>query len=254
MSLSYILGRRKIMLLSMTWFSAAMGLSALSTGPEMLGILRFLAGLGLGGVVPTAIALTVEYSPKNRRQSNNALMYSGYYIGGVLTSLVALVLLPHADFRAMYAFGVLPLILVVPVAWRYLPESVAFLVVRQRHDEARSLARQYGLAIGDVVPSAPPRQEGADSLARIRTIFRPPLPACDVAVRRGQFLWPAACLRAEHLAAQHHAHRRLPTRQLAAVSPGAQHRRHRGHDLGVARGRSGLVSNRSPSVRSWQPA
>src|SRR5919108_200014 len=51
-----ILGRRKIMLLSITWFSAAMGLSALSTSPEMLGVLRFVAGLGLGGVVGTIAA------------------------------------------------------------------------------------------------------------------------------------------------------------------------------------------------------
>lgn len=182
-----ILGRRKIMLISIAWFSAAMGLSALSTSPEMLGFLRFVAGLGLGGVVPTAIALTVEYSPKDRRQLNNALMYSGYFIGGILTALVGLSLLPHVDFRAMYAIGALPLVLVLPVAWRYLPESVAFLVARGRHDEARSLADQYGLAIDDVVPSvapeqavpeqavpkqAVPKQNGTDRLAGIRTIFR----------------------------------------------------------------------------------
>lgn len=166
-----VLGRRKIMLISITWFSAAMGLSALSTSPEMLGLLRFVAGLGLGGVVPTAIALTVEYSPKDRRQLNNALMYSGYFIGGILTALAGLLLLPHVDFRAMYAIGALPLVLVVPVAWRYLPESVAFLVARGRHDEARSLAGQYGLMIDDIAPSAP-RQEEVDRLAGIRTLFR----------------------------------------------------------------------------------
>jgi len=167
-----ILGRRKIMLFSITWFSAAMGLSALSTSPEMLGVLRFVAGLGLGGVVPTAIALTVEYSPKHRRQLNNALMYSGYFVGGILTALVGLLLLPHVDFRAMYAIGALPLVLVLPVAWRYLPESVAFLVARGRHDEARTLAGQYGLAIDDIVPSAAPEPEAVDRLAGVRTLFR----------------------------------------------------------------------------------
>jgi AAHS family benzoate transporter-like MFS transporter len=167
-----ILGRRKIMLLSITWFSAAMGLSAMSTSPEMLGLLRFVAGLGLGGVVPTAIALTVEYSPKDRRQLNNALMYSGYFIGGILTAVVGLLLLPRVDFRVMYAIGALPLVLVVPVAWRYLPESVAFLVARGRHDEARSLADRYGLVIDDVVPSAAPKGDDVDRLAGIRTLFR----------------------------------------------------------------------------------
>src|SRR3954451_7432345 len=165
-----MVGQRKIMLLSISLFSAAMGLSALSTGPEMLGLLRFVAGLGLGGVVPTAIALTVEYSPKHRRQLNNALMYSGYFVGGILTALAGLLLLPRVDFRAMYAIGVLPLVLVVPVAWRFLPESVAFLVGRGRHDEARSLAGRYGLAVDDVVPS--PHQQEAARLTGIRTLFR----------------------------------------------------------------------------------
>lgn len=167
-----VLGRRKIMLISIAWFSAAMGLSALSTSPEMLGLLRFVAGLGLGGVVPTAIALTVEYSPKDRRQLNNALMYSGYFIGGILTALVGLILLPHVDFRVMYAIGALPLVLVLPIAWRYLPESVAFLVARGRHDEARALADQYGLEIEDVAPSAAPEHEDANGLSAIRTLFR----------------------------------------------------------------------------------
>jgi AAHS family benzoate transporter-like MFS transporter len=165
-----VLGRRKIMLISIAWFSTAMGLTALSTSPEMLGLLRFVAGLGLGGVVPTAIALTVEYSPKDRRQLNNALMYSGYFIGGILTALVGLHLLPHVDFRVMYAIGALPLVLVLPVAWRHLPESVAFLVARGRHDEARSLAGRHGLEIDDVVPSAAPNPN-ADRLAGIRTLF-----------------------------------------------------------------------------------
>ena len=167
-----ILGRRKIMLFSIAWFSAAMGLSALSTSPEMLGVLRFVAGLGLGGVVPTAIALTVEYSPKHRRQLNNALMYSGYFVGGLLTALAGLLLLPYVDFRAMYAIGALPLVLVLPIAWRYLPESVAFLVARGRHDEARTLADQYGLEIDDIVPSAAPSPNDTDRLAGIRTLFR----------------------------------------------------------------------------------
>jgi AAHS family benzoate transporter-like MFS transporter len=167
-----ILGRRKIMLISITWFSVAMGLSALSTSPEMLGVLRFVAGLGLGGVVPTVIALTVEYSPRNRRQFNNALMYCGYFVGGILTALVGLVLLSRVDFRVMYAIGTLPLVLVLPVAWRYLPESVAFLVARGRHDAARSLADQYGLAIDDVVPSAVPQGQDTDRLAGIRTLFQ----------------------------------------------------------------------------------
>lgn len=168
-TLTDILGRRKIMLISVAWFSVAMGLSALSTGPEMLGILRFVAGFGLGGVVPTAIALTVEYSPRGRRQLNNALMYSGYFVGGILTALAGLLLLPHVDFRVMYALGALPLVLVLPVAWRYLPESVSFLVAKGRIDEAEALARQYQLDVTITQTTASPGRE--DRWIGVRTLF-----------------------------------------------------------------------------------
>ncbi|RHW28415.1 MFS transporter [Nocardioides immobilis] len=173
-ALTDIIGRRKIILVSVTWFSLAMGLSALSSSPEMLGIVRFLAGVGLGGVVPTAIALTVEYSPKSRRQLNNALMYSGYFVGGILTALAGLVLLPHVDFRVMYAIGALPLILVVPVAWRYLPESPAFLVAKGRHAEAAALASQYGIDLNENGQSARSAPDEVDRLAGIRTLFSRP--------------------------------------------------------------------------------
>ncbi|OZE95520.1 MFS transporter [Rhodococcus sp. 14-2470-1b] len=139
-------GARAIVLTSLVSFSVLMGLTALAPNPEIFGLLRFLGGLGLGGVVPTVIALTVEYSPPARRQFNNALMYSGYSVGGVLAALAAIALLPDASFRVMYAIGLLPLVTIVPLAWRYLPESVAFLVGKGRADEAKALADRFGIA------------------------------------------------------------------------------------------------------------
>jgi AAHS family benzoate transporter-like MFS transporter len=166
-----ILGRRKIMLISITWFSVAMVLTALAPNAEIFGLLRFVGGLGLGGVVPTAIALTVEYSPKGRRQLNNALMYSGYSFGGIFAALAGIALLPETDFRVMYAIGALPLVVVLPIAWKYLPESIAFLAAKGRHDEARSLADRYGVVLQDVTVTPGPQAAVTDRLAGIRTLF-----------------------------------------------------------------------------------
>ncbi|MDT2006764.1 aromatic acid/H+ symport family MFS transporter [Rhodococcus opacus] len=138
-------GARAIVLGSLISFSVIMGLTALAPNPEVFGLLRFLGGLGLGGVVPTVIALTVEYSPPSRRQFNNALMYSGYSVGGMLSALAALALLPENSFRIMYALGLLPLVTIVPLAWRYLPESAAFLAGKGRISEARALADRFGI-------------------------------------------------------------------------------------------------------------
>ena len=164
-----VLGRRKVMLLSISWFSIAMGLTALAPTAGIFGLLRFVAGLGLGGVVPTAIALTVEYSPSGRRQLHNALMYSGYSVGGIAAALIGLALLPQTDFRVMYAIGVLPLLVVVPIAWKFMPESMLFLRARGRHDEAAALARRYGVALEDLPATPGAGQE--NRLAGIRTLF-----------------------------------------------------------------------------------
>lgn len=161
-ALTDIIGRRKIMLGSIIWFSLAMGATALAPSPEVFGLLRFVTGLGLGGVVPTAIALTVEYAPAHRRNFNNALMFSGFSIGGVMAAVLAINLVPDFGFRTMFWIGVAPLVLVVPLAYRYLPESVNFLVARGRHDEARELAAKYGVPLDSAASdaSAAPAAEG----------------------------------------------------------------------------------------------
>ncbi|MFI7066410.1 MFS transporter [Kribbella sp. NPDC050124] len=144
-ALTDIVGRRRIMFASIVWFSLAMGATALAPNPEVFGILRFVTGLGLGGVVPTAIALTVEYAPPHRRNFNNALMFSGFSLGGVLAAVLAINLVPTQGFRIMFWIGMAPLVLVLPLAWKFLPESVSFLQARGRHDEAAALAAKYGV-------------------------------------------------------------------------------------------------------------
>ena len=135
-----IVGRRKIMFFCISWFSIAMGLCAIAPSPELLGLFRFIAGLGLGGVIPTAIALTIEYSPPHKRSLTNALMFSGYSVGGILAALLAIPLLPAFGWRVMFAIGLAPLVLILPLAYKFLPESVSFLLANNRREEAEALA------------------------------------------------------------------------------------------------------------------
>jgi AAHS family benzoate transporter-like MFS transporter len=162
--LTDILGRRKIMLGSIVWFSLAMGATALATTPEAFGLLRFVTGLGLGGVVPTAIALTVEYAPPHRRNVYNALMFSGFSVGGVLAAVLAMNLVPAYGFRVMFWIGMAPLLLVVPLAYRFLPESVSFLLARGRRTEAERLAQRYGVPLDTAASDAGAKRGSAIGL------------------------------------------------------------------------------------------
>ncbi|MFJ8361630.1 MFS transporter [Streptomyces sp. NPDC093984] len=148
-----VLGRRRTVLISVAWFSLAMAACALAPSPGWFGLFRALGGLGLGGVMPTAIALTVECSAPHRRSLNNALMFSGYSVGGILAAVLAMPLLPRYGFRVMFWIGVLPLVLVVPLLWRYLPESAAFLRAEGRPAEAEEGARRF--TAGRAAPTAP---------------------------------------------------------------------------------------------------
>ncbi|MDI5788075.1 MFS transporter [Bacillus licheniformis] len=72
-------------------------------------IMRFLAALGMGGLMPNAISLMTEYSPKNNRAVIVAAMYCGYSAGGVLASLVGMFAVPVTSWRVLYLIGAVPL-------------------------------------------------------------------------------------------------------------------------------------------------
>jgi AAHS family benzoate transporter-like MFS transporter len=165
------LGRRRVMLATTVWFSVATALCALAPNAEVFGVLRLLCGIGLGGMLPTAIALTSEYAPRHRRQLYNSIVHIGYSTGGVLAALVAIPLLPVLGFRAMYLIGALPLVVLFPIAYRWLPESPAFLVARGRGDEARELARRHGLDPDDVVGRERATETSAGLRATLGELF-----------------------------------------------------------------------------------
>ena len=120
-------GRRKVFIWLLAWFSSMMLLVAWAPTPELLGLFRFLAGLGFGGIPPTVIALTTEYAPKERKALFNSLVLSGFGIGAIAAGALSVVLLERIGFRGMYALGGLPLFTLVPLAIWLLPESPNFV-------------------------------------------------------------------------------------------------------------------------------
>uniref|UniRef100_UPI003F4976DF MFS transporter n=1 Tax=Nonomuraea sp. CA-252377 TaxID=3240003 RepID=UPI003F4976DF len=150
-------GRRLPLLGCLIWFSLCMIGCALAPSPEVLGAARFLAGLGLGGLLPTASALLMEYAPPRHRVLVYALAISGIPLGGVLAALLSLPLLPEPGWRVLFWIGAAPLVLIVPLAWRYLPESLEFLVNRGRAGEAAAIAARFGVSL----PQAPAAERPA---------------------------------------------------------------------------------------------
>lgn len=180
-TLTDVLGRRRTLIFSVTAFSVLTLACAFATSPEMLGVLRFLAGLGLGGALPTALAIVAEFAPGKKGSASTTVM-TGYHVGAVATALLALVLLESSGWRAMFVAGTLPAFVLVPLMYRYLPESPAYLSARGRHDEAERIAADYGLPSTDVVPPDTGHTPAAKPASPVRALFSPQLLRTSVSI------------------------------------------------------------------------
>lgn len=120
--LADLVGRRRAMLLTVVSFSVLTLLCAFATGPVAFGLLRFLAGLGLGGVLPVALAMVNEFGRAGRGGSATTTMMTGYHAGAVLTALLGILVIPWLGWRAMFVIGALPALVLVPLIAARLPE------------------------------------------------------------------------------------------------------------------------------------
>lgn len=142
------LGRKHTFIGSLTWFSVMMIGVALAPTPELLGLGRFLAGLGFGAIAPVAIALIVESAPASRRNVLNALMLAGFPVGGILAAIAGMTLLEQTGFRVLFALGALPLVTLVPLAVWLLPETPRPAAPRQkRQRQAVGLGGRHAVAL-----------------------------------------------------------------------------------------------------------
>jgi AAHS family benzoate transporter-like MFS transporter len=160
-SVTDIIGRRRALLICVTWFSVFTAACGLAPSPEMFGLFRFLAGIGLGGLIPVATALTLEYAPGHRRNIIYTAMMACYNVGGLLAAGLAILLIPIFGWQVMFLIALVPLFIVVPLGLKYLPESISFLVAQGRRDEADALSRRFDLPIQEVIRTVEREEETA---------------------------------------------------------------------------------------------
>jgi AAHS family 4-hydroxybenzoate transporter-like MFS transporter len=121
------LGRRSALLGSILVFGAATLSAPLTHDVGMLGILRLIAGMGLGGAMPNATALAAEYVPRQKRALAITLTIVCVPVGGVLGGLMAVPVLPAFGWHGMFVIGgSLPIVLALALT-QLLPESPRFL-------------------------------------------------------------------------------------------------------------------------------
>jgi len=140
-------GRRRILLISVALFAVCSLATPLVGSVGALVAVRFLTGIGLGGALPSAIALTSEYTPERSRGAVVGLMFCGYPAGGVLAGVLSAPLIPAFGWPVVFVIGgVLPLLL-LPALWRSVPESAQFLMVTGDLAALRGVLRRMGSSV-----------------------------------------------------------------------------------------------------------
>src|SRR5438067_522674 len=116
-------GRRVALIASVLVFGILTVLVSFAGSVGALGMLRFFAGLGLGGAMPNAAALSSEYVPRRHRPFAVTLTIVCIPLGGTLAGLFGAEILPRYGWRALFlAGGIVPLVLAA-VLFQVLPES-----------------------------------------------------------------------------------------------------------------------------------
>ncbi|WP_405969720.1 aromatic acid/H+ symport family MFS transporter [Streptomyces sp. NBC_00988] len=161
------IGRKQLMIGCVTLFSLASGICAVSGSVEVFGLGRTLAGVGLGGLLPTAISMVSDYAPRGRTALTIGMLMTAHHAGGILSAYVAKWLVDPVGWRAAFWVCVLPL-LFVPVLLKFLPESLSFLVAKGRTDEAHALSERFEVQL----PAAAGKKTAADRWDALLALFR----------------------------------------------------------------------------------
>lgn len=133
------IGRRWAIAVCIALFSVFTAAAGLCSNPLLFGAARFLAGVGIGGVMPNVIAQMTEYAPQRVRSTMVTLMFSGYSVGGMLAAVLGKNLIERYGWQSVFLAAGLPLLL-IPLVLKSMPESVPYLIRRGRTDELKRLA------------------------------------------------------------------------------------------------------------------
>jgi MFS transporter, AAHS family, 4-hydroxybenzoate transporter len=142
------IGRKKIIIFSTLAFGLGALVTAFVQDVNTLLAIRFLTGLGLGGAMPNAVAMTSEFNPRRRRATMVMIMFCGFSVGAALGGLLAAALIPQFGWRSVFLVGGVAPLLLVPILALRLPESVRFLALTGSANE------RVAQLLGSISPKA----------------------------------------------------------------------------------------------------
>lgn len=134
-------GRRPTIIGSVALFGVASLATAFAQTTEQILVLRFIAGLGMGGATPVVLSLAAEYGSARYRGTIMTTVLLGLPAGAILGGLLAAKMLPSIGWQGIFAVGgIVPLALLVVLVFA-LPESLYFLARNPSGNSRQKMSR-----------------------------------------------------------------------------------------------------------------
>lgn len=140
-TLSDRIGRRWTIVICVLLFSVFTAAAGFTSEPVSFSVMRFIAGLGIGGVMPNIVAQMTEYSPKKIRSVMTTLMFSGYAFGGILAAVLGKQLIGDYGWQSVFIAAGAPLLL-IPFILKSMPESLPYLIAHHDDRHLREIVQQ----------------------------------------------------------------------------------------------------------------
>ena len=121
------IGRKKVIIINVLIFSLFTFLCGFAETATVFSIFRFIAGLGLGGIMPNVAALVMDYAPNSMKIRLVSLTLVSFAVGGALAPTVGVLLIESFGWVSVFIVAGLPL-LGLPFMMKQLPESTSYLI------------------------------------------------------------------------------------------------------------------------------
>jgi len=125
-------GRKRIIVYASFYFGIMTTAAVLATSVQGLTLLRFLAGIGIAGMLPVVVALNNEFAPRGFRATMVVIMFTGVTFGGGLPGLVAAKFIPTLGWHVLFWVGGAGAIVISLILAFTLPESVKYLALQPK--------------------------------------------------------------------------------------------------------------------------
>ncbi|HEY1701272.1 MAG TPA: MFS transporter [Trebonia sp.] len=168
-------GRKRALVLGTVIFAVFLGTAGFAQSYAEFAGLRFLGGLGMGGVLPGSIGLIADYLPGRVRARVTALAGGCFTLGFVVAAVLAMVIVPAHGWRPMFYLVYLGFALAALIAL-FVTESPRYLASRGRFPDALAIVRKFYPAIWPAAERAEPaeffaREDAPAARGPVRALF-----------------------------------------------------------------------------------